>query len=199
MKRVLAPLLLGLLLAGCGSPEREAAGDDLAADLTPSPGMPDAGNAADPAANPHAHSAALDRLGPIRIGATLAALRAQGVAIDRSGEAMPGSDCAYASVATMPDMLLMLDGETVVRIDVRSARYPTIGGLRVGHGEAEARARLGPGATVQPHPYTGPQGHYLVLHEDGAPAGLIAETDGETVRSYRVGQWEQVQWVEGCA
>ena len=83
--------------------------------------------------------------------------------------------------------------------DVGDKRHEGPGGLRVGQSEAEALKRLGGKARVELHPYTGPEGHYLVVHEDGAPRGLIAETDGKQVQSWRIGQWEQVQWIEGCA
>jgi hypothetical protein len=82
---------------------------------------------------------------------------------------------------------------------VSGAAHEGPGGLRVGQSEADALRRLGGKAKVELHPYTGPEGHYLVLHADGARDGLIAETDGKTVQSWRIGHWDEVQWIEGCS
>ncbi len=106
---------------------------------------------------------------------------------------------AYARIAGLKDLFFMLDGDTVVRIDVDTPGHPTLGGVAIGISEAEALHRLGARAKVQSHPYTGPTGHYLVVHEAGAPFGLIVETDGKKVVSYRIGRWTYVQWKEGCS
>ena len=140
---------------------------------------------------------ALDRFGPIRVGATVAQLADEGLAIAGRDQPPPGSTCSYARFKGVPGLAAMLDGEKVVRIDISSPQHEGPYGLRVGQDEATALARLD-GATVEPHPYTGPEGHYLSLHAAGAPFGLIAETDGKTVQRWRIGQWEQVQWVETC-
>ena len=56
--------------------------------------------------------------------------------------------------------------------------------------EAEIR-RLYPAMRVEPHPYTGPEGHYLVFRARGEPYGLIVETDPDSGRAtqLRVGTW----------
>lgn len=189
------PLLMLAALAACGGPTREdeanlAAANDVDTVIVPEEDAPE--TAPDEDRDP------FDRLGPVRIGARAADLRSAGVAI-RTDEPLPGSTCSYARITSLPDVFLMLDGPVVTRIDVATPTHPTLGGLRVGQSEAEALRRLGGRAVVQPHPYTGPEGHYLVVHEAGAPRGLIVETNGKTVQSYRFGNWEQVQWVEGCA
>lgn len=140
---------------------------------------------------------ALDRFGPIRVGATVAELTSEGVKVSNRDEPMPGSTCAYARFEGLPDVAAMLDGETIVRIDISGKQHEGPHGLRIGQSEADALAKLGT-AKVDLHPYTGPEGHYLILHKDDAPNGLIAETDGKSVLRWRIGQWEQVQWVESC-
>ena len=52
-----------------------------------------------------------------------------------------------------------------------------------------------------PHPYTGPEGHYLVYRARAEPYGLIFETHYETGRAetMRVGLWTYVQLIEGCS
>lgn len=140
-----------------------------------------------------------DRLGPIRIGATIGELQRDGLILAKRDDPMEGSTCGYAHFKDMPDVAVMLDGDRVVRIDIGDKQHEALGGVRVGMSEADALKRLGSKAKVEPHPYTGPEGHYLVVHDEGAPRGLIVETDGKEVGSYRFGAWEQVQWVEGCS
>ena len=149
------------------------------------------------ASAPVANDGPLDRFGLIRVGATVAELASEGLNVASRDEPMPGSICSYARFKDMPDVAAMLDGEKIVRIDISGKQHEGPHGLRIGQSEADALARLGT-AKVDLHPYTGPEGHYLILHKDGAPYGLIAETDGKTVLRWRIGQWEQVQWVESC-
>ena len=53
---------------------------------------------------------------------------------------------------------------------------------------------------VEPHAYTGPEGHYLVYL---APVvrmfAVVFETDGTRVTTYRAGRQPEVMYVEGCA
>lgn len=67
--------------------------------------------------------------------------------------------------------------------------------------EAEIRAIYGAAMQVEPHPYTGPEGHYLVYRARNEPYGMIVETNPETGRasSIRVGRWDAVQLIEGCS
>lgn len=54
---------------------------------------------------------------------------------------------------------------------------------------------------VEPGPYTGPEGHYLVYRARGEPYGLIFATDPDSGRAiaFRVGLWDYVQLIEGCS
>ena len=206
--RLIAGLAL-LALAGlsaCGSPRDERTATNASAN-----GADEATNALANVANvanptnavapvPVAdQTAGFDRLGPIRIGATIAELKREGLRLASRDDPMEGSSCGYAHFKGLPEVAAMLDGDRVVRVDIGDQQHETPGGVRVGMSEAEALKRLGGKAKVEPHPYTGPKGHYLVVHDDGAPRGLIVETDGKQVGSYRFGLWEQVQWVEGCS
>ena len=198
------PLLALASLVACGEPPRDNAANDVA----DGPVVEEIGpvrNALDEdlpraEAPPEglAASDTFDRLGRIRIGATPADLGREGVAVAWHDDPMEGSTYTYATFQGLPDVSVMLDGERIVRIDVSGPQHATLGGVKVGMAESEAIRRLGR-VDVRPHPYTGPQGHYLLIHEEGAPRGLILETDGKTVQTYRFGQWEQVQWIEGCA
>ena len=193
MRRALTLMALAML-AACNGPAEDTAPNAVAANNMAS--LPDNAAAINVAA-PATEDAPLDRFGPIRIGATIADLASEGLKVASRDEPMPGSTCSYARFEGLPDVAAMLDGEKIVRIDISGKQHEGPHGLRIGQSEADALARLG-SAKVDLHPYTGPEGHYLILHKDGAPYGLIAETDGKSVLRWRIGQWEQVQWVESC-
>jgi hypothetical protein len=196
----LALALLGLL-AACGraKDENAAASNAASNDVIVAPGA-EAGVLEPPnAMQPGPAQAPLDRLAGVKVGMTIADLRRAGFAVTKDDGPDPGNNCGYARIASLPDLFFMLDGDTVVRIEVDTPGHPTAGGIEAGMSEVEVLSRLGPAVTIQPHPYTGPKGHYLVVHQAGAPFGLIAETDGKKVLSYRIGRWSYVQWKEGCS
>lgn len=189
----LIPSLALLMVAGLSACDR-AGEEQTAGNVSQA-----AQNVAAPASNPiEPEQVAFDRFGLIRVGATIADLEAEGLVVAGRDDVLPGTTCAYARFRGLDDVAVMLDGERIVRIDISGTQYEGPHGLRVGQSEAEAIRRLG-SAQVQDHPYTGPQGHYLILLDDGTGTGLIAETDGKTVERWRIGQHEQVQWIEGCA
>jgi len=136
-------------------------------------------------------------IGTLRIGTPVAALRRMGA----TGENYPDPeiDCSYWRTPRWPGLLMMVSGGRVVRIETEDARYRTASGARVGMTEAGVRRLYGSAMRVDPHPYTGPQGHYLVYRARGEPYGLIVETDGQAATQIRVGTWEAVQLIEGCS
>lgn len=136
-------------------------------------------------------------IGTLRIGTPVAALRRIGA----TGENYPDPeiDCSYWRTPRWPGLLMMVSGGRVVRIETEDRRYRTASGARVGMTEAQIRRLYGPAMRVEAHPYTGPQGHYLVYRPRRAPYGLIIETDGRRATQVRVGSWEAVQLIEGCS
>ena len=138
-------------------------------------------------------------IGDLRIGTPVAALRAMGGTEERYPD--EDVDCAYWRTERWPGLAMMVSGGRIVRIETEDARYRTASGAGVGMTEAEITAIYGSAMRVEPHPYTGPEGHYLVYQARGEPYGMIVETDYETGRagSIRVGLWEAVQLIEGCS
>ncbi len=143
----------------------------------------------------------------IRVGMTIAEVEALGREVTVTQPREAGSTCGFARIEGLDGLLAMLDGEKLVRFEVidRSDEggavrpWHTAEGARIGSTEAELRRLYGSQLRIEPHPYTGPEGHYAVVHTEGSPDGIIFETDGARVLNWRVGQWEQVQWIEGCS
>lgn len=151
----------------------------------------------------------LDGIGPITVGMTLAEATAAAGTPVRVNEPVPIGDgsCQYARAEGAPAGLwFMVFRGRIVRIDVFGDRgepssIATLSGVKVGSTEAEVMAAYPGRITVQRHPYT-PTGHYLVYNPvDPASRayGLIFETDGRRVGSFRSGLADPVQWIEGCA
>ena len=139
-------------------------------------------------------------VGPVRIGVTLAELNATlGEQLHPAYDVNP--ECDYVDPAALPPgIALMVEQDTVVRIDVDTTGIPTAEGAQVGDTEQHILELYKGRVEVQPHKYTGPVGHYLVVKWPSDSLHLlIFETDGQKVLNYRAGVLPAVQYVEGCA
>jgi hypothetical protein len=141
----------------------------------------------------------LHGIGDLRIGMPAAELRRRGGIKDPNP--LEEGDCDFWHLPGRDGLDFMVVGGRVVRIDIQSPAYHTQSGARVGMSEAEVRALYGTAMRVEPHPYTGPEGHYLVYRARSEPYGMIFETHYDTRRAetMRVGLWDYVQLIEGCA
>lgn len=139
--------------------------------------------------------AQFDGVGRARIGSTTAQLSAAGTV-----PAADGSDaCRIVAVDWLPPgTRLMLVKDTLVRIDADSTSgLRTIEGAGIGDTEAHIR-QLYPNAETQPHKYVA-NGHYLsVPSPNDSTRRIVFETDGNTVKHYRIGRRPEVDFVEGC-
>ena len=140
----------------------------------------------------------LHGIGPLRIGLPLAELRSRFAATPEY-EPDPENDCSYWQSPDFPGLAMMVVDGRLVRIDVDEPEYRTRSGARVGMSEREIRAIYGARMRVEPHPYTAPQGKYLVYEARDEPYGMIFETDNGRAISYRVGLMEAVGLIEGCS
>lgn len=178
----LPALALLLVLAGCNSSRDESrSGDDTAAAAAPLAVSPEG-------------------VGPVRIGSTLARLNAAlGEQLRPASDVNP--ECDYVDPAALPPgIALMVERDTIVRIDVDTTGIPTTEGAQVGDAEVKVLDLYKGRVEVQPHKYTGPVGHYLVVTWPSDTLHLlIFETDGEKVVSYRAGIRPAVEYIEGCA
>ena len=176
---VLFSLVLG---AACNSPRGE-----------PRPGADSASAAAPLTVSP-------EGVGPVQIGTTLAALNAAlGEQLKPAYDVNP--ECDYVDPAGLPPgIALMVVQDTIVRVDVDTTGIPTAEGAMVGDTEARILELYVGRVEVQPHKYTGPVGHYLVVRSSADTTRLlIFETDGQRVLNYRAGIRPAVEYIEGCA
>ena len=140
-----------------------------------------------------------DGFGPVKVGMTLPqASKALGVRVTR-GAGYDGDGCYYAYPERgYEGVAFMVSGPRIVRIDVRSNRYATDRGARVGDSEARIRRLYKGEYKVSRHKYF-EAGRYIEVEAKGGGYLLIFETDGRRVTTYRAGRPEQVGYVEGCS
>lgn len=136
-------------------------------------------------------------IGDLRIGMPAAELRQRGAREEPNP--LEEGNCSYWYLPGRDGLALMVVGGRVVRIDIDNPAYRTASGAHVGMAERDIRTIYGAAMRVEPHPYTGPEGHVLVFQAQREPYGLIIETDGIRAERMRVGFWGNVQWIEGCS
>jgi hypothetical protein len=150
-----------------------------------------------------AHAVLTDSsFGDIRIGMTLPQLQS---AIGTLGDTTKMKRACDLVSASDPYRLpagvsITAVNGRVARIDVENDSIASDKGIRVGDSEAKVKEAYGNALIVAPHAYI--DGHYLEAKSgsDSATAkGIVYETDGKKVTTFRAGFWEPVRWVEGCS
>ena len=138
-------------------------------------------------------------IGELRIGLPLEALRSRfGARLEGQGQE-PDAHCSYWISSRHPGLAFMVVDGRLVRIDIDDPAYRTLSGVHVGMSEAAILRVYGGRMRIEEHPYTHPDGKYLVYQAQDEPYGLIVETDRGRATSMRVGYWDNVQWIEGCS
>lgn len=184
MTRLYVCLCLVLPLLGACTKQPEQPGRPAAAAAAPSP--------AATAAAPPVLSA--DSYGPVKFGATLAALEQT---LGSKAEAPGTSDPACHSVRfpSLPGIRFMVEEGVVTRADAEPGIANTLG-LAVGDTLAQATGRHA-ALVVGPHKYE-PAGHYLTMKSPDGRAAIVMEEDGKTITKIRAGLLPSVSYVEGC-
>jgi hypothetical protein len=138
-----------------------------------------------------------DGIGPLRVGVPLAD------ASHTLGETLriTQAGCDHVNPTTMPEgILLMVIDDTVARVEIDSAGIRTTEGAQVGDSESRVLELYGARARIEPHKYTYPDGHYVVVTPPGDSLHrIIFETLKGRVTTYRAGRVPAVQMVEGCS
>jgi hypothetical protein len=178
----------------CAQGERPATADTSAA-------SPPVAAADSPAATTDSASVLRpDGFGKVRVGMTLRELStALGEEVKAKYEVF--DECDYVRPSALPGgVSLMVLNDTVARVDVDSTGVRTAVGAGVGDAESRVLELYRGRVEVQPHKYTGPEGHYLVVSVPGDTLHrIIFETDGKVVTEFRGGRRPAVEFVEGCA
>ena len=176
-----------------------AARSTLPSPVSPAPAPAPADTSASPAPAVDAPSGsgmvAFDGIPPLRVGMSASDARA---ALGIPAQAASGAACSYLDTKGKSHAYVMMEKDTIVRVEVRDKSLATQAGVRVGDSERRALDLYAGRVTVQPHKYV-PAGHYLVVTTPSdASLRLVLETDGKRVTAYRVGREPAVEYVEGC-
>ncbi|MCC4592185.1 lectin [Xanthomonas campestris pv. cannae] len=145
--------------------------------------------------------ARIDGYGDLRLGMPAAQARAAwGGELD--GQPSAGSSCYVLRPRWAKgnnQFGLMVEDDTLVRYDVRTAKETAPGGGKVGMDLAQLRALYAGRLEEQPHKYVEGAKVLRVRSEAGQPGVLVFETDAAgKVAAWRVGLPPQVDYVEGC-
>lgn len=187
---VSAVLAVGLLACGRSRPPDSSGGDSAKSAST-------SGDIAQWTVRP-------DSFGRLPLGIPLATANAV------LGESLPTErtfgSCANVRSPAMPrGVSLMIERDSVSapirveRINVDSGGVRTAEGASVGDTEARVKQLYGERLRVEPHKYTGPTGHYLIVQTAGDSVHrIVFETDGQRVVRFRAGRRPAVDYVEGC-
>jgi hypothetical protein len=138
-----------------------------------------------------------DGVGPVKIGMTLAQLRATlHQKLPEENDAA-SDNCFYVRAKGHEHIAFMIEDGKLVRIDVNAPAISTTSGLQVGDSEARVRQLYGSKVKVTPHKYVD-TGHYLTVRLQDRRYGIRFETDKGKITKYYVGTYEAIQYVEGC-
>jgi len=127
--------------------------------------------------------------------------RASGVVLKEWVEGPNGDDRCFYMIAEhgLKGAAFMIASGSIARLDIKSRNIRTSHGLGVGSTEAQIRRAFGDRVTIQSHHYEGDRGwHYLEVIDPGGSTGLLFETDGNRVLSYRAGRLRELRYIEGC-
>ena len=137
-----------------------------------------------------------DGVGPVRVGMTLAQVKAtlrQGGAEEESSS----DTCFYVHLPSHPHLAFMIEDGRLSRVDVDARGIATSAGIQVGDSEARARQIYGSKMEVTEHQYID-TGHYLTVRSADGRYGVRFETDKGRITEFYAGTYEAIQYVEGC-
>lgn len=105
-----------------------------------------------------------------------------------------------------PGIWYMVENGHITRIDIgldqdsgQAADIRSDKGIGLGASEQDVRRAYGKALKVSPHPYGGPQDHYLLIDSKDGKTGMLFEVEGGKVTTFRVGRHPAVDYSEGCS
>jgi hypothetical protein len=145
----------------------------------------------------------LDHAGSIKIGTPFSELKSKSAwkAVGYRGDDNDDMACeVYYGGNLLPAGVVMMvyDGK-VVRFDLGGdAKISGPFGIGIGDSEKSVLEKLPKATTVVPHFYSGEPDHHLTWHDPQTNLAIRVDTEQGKVSLMYWGQWEQVQYVEGC-
>ena len=191
------PLLL-LAAAACTVEKSPGSADSAAPSAGKAPAADSTAPTPAPSPTPGAFSVSADAAGPIRIGMSVADLKA--AAGDLTPPPNATAECAYVHpTSAPPGVLAMLAKGVVARIDVDSAGVATAEGIAVGDTVSKVSGAYAGRVMFAPHKYV-QGGQYLTVTPAPPQDSLriVFESEAGRITRYRVGRVPQVEWVERC-
>ena len=138
-----------------------------------------------------------DGAGPVRAGMTLTELNKTLHVRFMLPKDKDEQACFYVTPKAQPKVAFMILDGRLGRIDVDKAGVKTSLGIQVGDSEKKALETYGKTLKVGPHKYID-NGHYLTVKSADAHYGIRFETEGGKITSFYAGQYQAIQYVEGC-
>jgi hypothetical protein len=138
-----------------------------------------------------------DGAGPVRVGMALTELNTALHERFVLPKAKDERACFYVTPRTQPKVAFMILEGRLGRIDVNKAGVKTSLGIQVGDSEKKALESYGKTLKVGPHKYID-NGHYLTAKSADGHHGIRFETESGKITSFYAGQYEAIQYVEGC-
>jgi hypothetical protein len=138
-----------------------------------------------------------DGVGPLAIGMTLPQVNQT----LHEKFTMPANkddqSCFYVKTKRHPHIAFMIEDGRLTRVDVDAPGIFTAKHIQVGDSEASAIRAYGQKLQVEPHHYI-EEGHYLTIRSSNGRYGIRFETNKGKILTYYAGEFESVQYVEGC-
>lgn len=189
-------MLVGIMALAVAACERSAARTDDSAGVA----LPPAADSSRSDTTRSSWTVDAGGIGVVRVGMSLEELSAAVAEVVRPTYT-DNPTCTFVRPTALPSgVLLMVLSDTVARVDVTEPGTLTTEGVGVGDLESRVVEIYGTRASVTPHKYTGPTGHYVTVEVPGDTLHrLIFETDGRNVGRYRAGRRPGVDYVEGCS
>lgn len=139
---------------------------------------------------------AFNSFGSVKTGMTVAqAAQVLGISLVR-GKGYEDA-CYYVDSQSLQGVRFMITGGKIARIDISSSRYATDKGAKIGDTEDRIKS-LYPGISIHPQKYDEKK-HDMEIYSADEKYLIIFETDGSRVTGFRVGNAEEVGYVEGCS
>lgn len=105
--------------------------------------------------------------------------------------------CFHARISGHPDVMLMIEGQTLTRIDIVHGNTATSGGVLVGDSVEKAKKVYGQHLVATTHAYDERELYLTNLSRDGKSA-IRFETHQGKISAIYGGFYKSVQYIEGC-